>query len=146
MDKEKLRLLSEAREVLDRCEEVTIASINEDGYPRPVPVSIMKTEDWNKIWMSTGASSIKTLEFMANPKAGLSYSSNGDSVVMRGFVEIVTDDSLRKEMWKDWMINHFPGGPTDPDYVLLKFTGIDATLWINNEFSRVTPEELDQVI
>ena len=53
---------------------------------------------------------------------------------MRGTVEIVTDDSIRKEMWQDWYINHFPGGPTDPNYVLLHFTGTDATLWINGEF------------
>ena len=53
-------------------------------------------------------------------------------------MEIVTDDGLREEMWKDWMIHHFLGGPTDPNYVLLRFVGIDATLWIDDEFARIT--------
>lgn len=75
---------------------------------------------------------------MANPKAGLCYSNHGDSVAMRGAVEIVTDNRLRKEMWKDWMIHHFPEGPTDPNYVLLRFIGIDATVWIENEFAHIT--------
>lgn len=125
-----------AAEVLARCEEVTLASVNSDGFPRPVPMSIMKTIGFNEVWMSTGADSEKTVEFRTNPKAGLCYSSNGDSVVMRGTVEIVTDDDLRKEMWVDWMGKHFPGGPTDPSYVLLRFVGTDVTYWINGEFVR----------
>lgn len=136
-DNDKERLLKKAEEVLARCEDVTVASVNAEGFPRPVPVSIMKTAGCNEVWMSTGADSIKTIEFQANPKAGLCYSSNGDSVAMRGKVEVVTDDELRKEMWKDWMINHFTDGPTDPNYVLLKFLGTDATIWIENEFAHL---------
>lgn len=137
-EENKERQLKKAEEVLARCEDVTIASVNADGYPRPVPVSIMKTEGCSEIWMSTGADSLKTIEFLANPKAGLCYSNNGDSVAMRGNVEVVTDDDLRKEMWKDWMIYHFTKGPTDPNYVLLRFKGIDATIWISNEFAHLT--------
>lgn len=135
---EKERFLKKAEEVLARCEEVTIASVNAEGFPRPVPMAIMKAIGCNEIWMSTGADSVKTIEFLANPKAGLCYSSNGDSVAFRGTVEIVTDDEARKEMWKDWMINHFPAGPTDPNYVLLRFVGKDATIWIDNEFAHLT--------
>ncbi|MDE6380256.1 MAG: pyridoxamine 5'-phosphate oxidase family protein [Muribaculaceae bacterium] len=134
----KERLLKKAEEVLARCEDITIASVNADGYPRPVQVSIMKTVGFNEVWMSTGADSVKTIEFRTNPKAGLCYSSKGDSVAMRGTVEIVTNDELRKEMWKDWMIYHFTEGPTDPNYVLLHFVGKDATIWIENEFAHLT--------
>lgn len=134
VDKEEL--LRKAEKVLARCEDVTIASIDAEGYPRPIPVSIMKSVGCNEIWMSTGMDSVKTIEFQANPKAGLCYSSNGDSVAFRGIVEVVTDDGLRKEMWKDWMIYHFTAGPTDPNYVLLRFIGKDATIWIENMFAR----------
>lgn len=132
----KEELLRKAEKVLARCEDVTIASIDAEGYPRPIPVSIMKSVGCNEIWMSTGMDSVKTIEFQANPKAGLCYSSNGDSVAFRGIVEVVTDDGLRKEMWKDWMIYHFTAGPTDPNYVLLRFIGKDATIWIENMFAR----------
>ncbi len=128
------RISKKAEEVLARCEEVTLASVNAAGFPRPVPMAIMKKIGFSEVWMSTGADSEKTAEFRENPKAGLCYSSKGDSVAMRGSVEIVTDDELRKEMWKDWMKYHFTGGPTDPNYVLLRFVGIDATIWIDNEF------------
>lgn len=137
-DENKDRLLKSAEELLARCEDVTIASINSEGFPRPVPMAIMKTAGCSEIWMSTGADSLKTIEFKANPKAGVCYSNNGDSVAMRGYVDVVTDDALRKEMWKDWMIHHFPQGPTDPNYVLLRFKGFDATIWIANEFAHLS--------
>ena len=31
-----------ATELLQRCEVVTLASVNKEGYPRPVPMSKMK--------------------------------------------------------------------------------------------------------
>ena len=54
---------------------------------------------------------------------------------MRGIVEIITNDAIRKEMWQEWFIHHFPGGATAPNYVLLHFTGTEATFWINGEFA-----------
>ena len=84
---------------------------------------------------TTSADSVKVNDFRANNKAGLCYDHYGDGVALRGTVEIVTDDAIRKEMWQDWFIHHFPGGPNDPNYVLLHFIGTEATFWINGEFS-----------
>ena len=41
---------------------------------------------------------------------------------------------MKKELWQDWFIEHFPGGPTDPGYVLLKFESNHATYWIEGTF------------
>lgn len=78
---------------------------------------------------------MKVADFKQNNKAGLCYSNYGDSVGLRGFIEIITDDSIRKAMWQDWLINHFPDGPIDPNFVLLRFIGKEATFWINGEFA-----------
>ena len=69
-----------------------------------------------------------------NVKAGLGYDYYGDGVALRSTIEIITDDTLRKEMWQEWFIHHFPDGPTDPNYVLLHFIGKEYTFWINGEF------------
>lgn len=131
------KLLDKAAELLAECGDMVLTSINDEGYPRPVPMAKLRTTGCNDVWMSTGADSEKTLEFLKNPKAGLCYMAHGDSVALRGEVEVVTDDKLREEMWVDWFIYHFPGGPTDPNYVLLHFVGKDATVWINHEFARI---------
>ena len=80
-----------AAELLQKCEVVTLASVNKEGYPRPVPMSKIAAE-------------------------------------------VVTDEKLKQELWQDWFIEHFPGGPTDPGYVLLKFTANHATYWIEGTF------------
>ena len=37
-------LIEKAAEILARCETVVITSINQEGYPRPVPMSNIKSE------------------------------------------------------------------------------------------------------
>ena len=90
------------------------------------------------IWMATASDSVKVADFKRNPKAGLCYDKDGSSVCLRGMVEIIDDDKVRKEKWQDWYINHFPGGPSDPNYVLLRFVGTDVTIWIDHEFAHVS--------
>ena len=46
-----------AAELLQKCEVVTLASVNKEGYPRPVPMSKIAAEGISTIWMSTGADS-----------------------------------------------------------------------------------------
>lgn len=52
-----------AAELLQKCEVVTLASVNKEGYPRPVPMSKIAAEGISTIWMSTGADSLKTIDF-----------------------------------------------------------------------------------
>ena len=86
-----MKLMKEkAEQLLQRCEVVVITSVNEEGYPRPVPMSKIKSEGYSVVWMATGNDSLKTKDF--------------------------------------------PLGPADPNYVLLKFKGQKATIWIDGVF------------
>lgn len=49
-------------------------------------------------------------------------------------VEFVTDDIVRREMWQDWLINHFPQSPSDATYTLFHFTGRKAVIYIGVKF------------
>lgn len=104
-------LKEKAKALLQQCEVVTLTSINKEGYPRPVPLSKIKTEGLTTIWFATG-----------------------NSVAMTGEVEVVSDTGTKKELWQDWFIHHFPKGPEDPEYILLKFRGNHATIWIDGQF------------
>lgn len=130
-------LIKGAEELLAQCSHVTLASVNGEGFPRPVPMAKGRTSGCNEVWMATGADSLKVAEFRQNPKAGLCYDHGGASVCLRGTVEIVTDDTIRSAMWQDWYINHFTEGPTDPNYLLLHFVGTEATIWLNNRFAHL---------
>lgn len=123
-----------AAQILEQSQVVVLTSVNKEGYPRPVPMSKIKSEDISCIWFATGLDSVKTQDFLANAKSGVCFQENGNSIALTGTVEVITDSKVKKELWQDWLITHFPQGPTDPNYVLLKFKGEHATYWINGEF------------
>lgn len=114
---------------------VTLASIDENGYPRPVALVKLK-DNQGAIYMATGNSSAKTAHFRANSKAGISIVEGENSVVYTGDIEIVTDSAVKKSLWDDWMLPHFPGGVEDPEYCVLKFTPRSYTYWIDNVFMK----------
>lgn len=112
---------------------ITLASIDENGYPRPVAMVKLKDED-GAIYVSTAAGSAKTSHFRANPKAGVSVVEGGDSIVYTGEVEIVEDEAVKRSLWGDWMFEHFPGGVEDTEYCVLKFTPQSATYYMGGDF------------
>ncbi len=134
-DDGKRRSLDEkAAALLEGCREVTLASVDTQGYPRPVVLAKVAATGYSEVWMATGSDSVKVHDFRLNPKAGLCFSKNGNSVSLTGEVPVISDDATRRAMWQDWFINHFPQGPSDPTYTLLHFTGRRATIWIDYKF------------
>lgn len=122
-----------AAQMVATAQVITVASIDENGYPRPVAMVKVKDEN-GAIYVSTGTSSAKTAHFKANPKAGVSIVKGCDSIVYTGEMEVVTDETIKRSLWGDWMLPHFPGGMEDPEYCVLKFTPKSSTYWIDNEF------------
>lgn len=85
-EKDERSLTEKATHLLLQCKEVTLASVNADGFPRPVPLDKIHSLGCNEVWAVTAADSEKVADFRLNPKAGLSYSFYGDSVALRGTV------------------------------------------------------------
>lgn len=128
-----MNIEEKAAQMVATAQVITVASVDENGYPRPVPMVKLKDEN-GAIYVSTGTSSAKTAHFKANPKAGVSIMKGESSIVYTGEMEIVTDDTVKRSLWSDWMLSHFPGGVEDPEYCVLKFTPQSATYWIDNQF------------
>lgn len=122
-----------AAQMVAMAQIITVASVDENGYPRPVAMVKLK-DDNGAIYVSTGTSSAKTAHFKANPKAGVSIVKGGDSIVYTGEMEIVTDEAVKRSLWGDWMLDHFSDGVEDSEYCVLKFTPQSATYWIENAF------------
>ena len=114
--------------------DLEITTTKESAPSLSDDLSKIKTEGLTTIWFATGNSSAKTKDFRSNPKAGICFYKEGNSVAMTGEVEVVSDTGTKKELWQDWFIHHFPKGPEDPEYILLKFRGNHATIWIDGQF------------
>lgn len=129
-------MIEKAAMILERCPVVMIASLTGDGYPRVVPVSKLEADGIGTIWFATGADAEKARDFRHDPKAGLCFYENSNSVGLTGHIEIV-DGPRKKEIWQDWMLDHFPGGPEDPNYCLLCFKAERGTFWIDGRFEKL---------
>lgn len=126
-------LKEKAARMVAAAQVITVASIDENGYPRPVAMIKVKNEE-GAIYVSTGTSSAKTAHFRTNPKAGVSVVEGYNSIVYTGEMEIVADQEVKRSLWGEWMRDFFPGGADDPEYCVLKFIPKAATYWIDGEF------------
>lgn len=127
-------ILDLAGELLAKSEVVTLASVTEEGFPRVCAMARVRSEGVKTVWMATGTYSKKTEHFRKNPKASVCAYSGGDSLTLVGNVAVLTDEQTKKDLWQEWFIKHFPKGPDDPDYCVLKFDAVEATVYINEVF------------
>lgn len=111
-----------------------LASVDEEGYPRVVPMAVIQTDGIAHIWFATGLESQKVQHYKKNPKASVCIQDQHDGITLTGTVEVLQDGETRKKMWVDWFIEHFPGGIDDPNYCLLKFFPKKALIWIDQQF------------
>lgn len=103
MLKQIMSIEEKAAQMVTTAQIITVASIDENGYPRPVAMVKIKDED-GVIYVSTGTSSAKTAHFRTNPKASISIVRGGDSIIYTGEMEIVADEATKLSLWGDWLL------------------------------------------
>lgn len=123
-----------ASSLLESCFTIVLSSITAEGYPRGCALVRVANEGFSKIYVATSASSRKVAQFRDNPKAGISFANDTNGATLLGTVRIMADSDERTAYWQDWMKDYFPLGPTDPDFCVLEFTTLEATLYIDGEF------------
>jgi general stress protein 26 len=80
----------------------------------------------------TNINSLKVDEISANKNATLTFQSSNKFTSIRGELAVMHDRKLMveqmwKEAWKVW----FPGGKSDPNIALLKFSALEGEFWDN---------------
>lgn len=131
-------LMNKAEEIVRNAKIATIGKIDDKGYPRTSMISNIKTEGLNTLWFTTGLTSSKVKFFTQNNKASVCYTDGENNVTLLGIVDILTDPDLKEQLWLDWFIHYFPGGVTDPNYCLLKFTTKEVHYWIDKQDGHIS--------
>ncbi|WP_066498181.1 pyridoxamine 5'-phosphate oxidase family protein [Abyssisolibacter fermentans] len=138
IQKERIREIEEkARLLLEKCDVVTLASVNENGYPRICTINKIKANGFSEIYFFTSKRSHingKATHFQNNTKASVCYNLGSDSVTLIGNVEIVEDMNIKREFDKYCDRNFFKKGVEDPKCFLLRFRTNEATFWIERKF------------
>jgi general stress protein 26 len=99
-----------------------LITLDDSGIPKGRMMENLPVGDDLVFWFVTGAQSNKVEEIKNNPKASvfLYRPSDHHNISVLGNAEIVTDDTIRKEKWKEKWSAYWQQGPTDPAYTLIK--------------------------
>lgn len=138
-------IIEKANTLVNSSDTAYIAVIDENNYPSVSTISSIKADGIFEAYFSTGIDVNKTRRILRNNKASICYNIKSDNISLVGKAEILTDKETKHALWQDWFINHFPLGKDDPEYCIIKFTTERASLWIDNEESKFTINELLRV-
>jgi general stress protein 26 len=116
--------------MIDKQGVAFIASVDEDGFPNmKAMLPPRKREGIKSFWFTTNTSSMRAAQYRANPKAGIYFY---DKRFFRGVMLKGMMDAESKEMiWQDGDTMYYPGGVTDPDYCVLRFTAVSGRYYAN---------------
>lgn len=103
-----------------------IASVDEEGFPNIKAMFVPRKIEENCFYFSTNTSSMRSQQFLKNPKASVYFYNKGrfkyEGVMLTGTMEVLQDDEIRREIWCTGDTMFYKKGVTDPDYCVLKFT------------------------
>ena len=105
-----------------------------EGFPISKAMLAPRERDGIKtFWFSTNASSNKVKCFRKNPKASIYFVDKRffRGVSLSGTVEVLETAEVKERIWQAGDSMYYPGGVTDPDYCVLKFTAIKGRYYSN---------------
>lgn len=105
-----------------------VASVDEEGFPTIKAMYAPRKMEGNCFYFSTNTSSMRTQQFMKNPKASIYFYKRGrfqyEGVMLTGTMEVLQDPWIKEEIWQAGDTYYYKQGVTDPDYCVLKFTAV----------------------
>lgn len=105
-----------------------VASVDEDGFPNLKAMFTPRKIEGNSFYFSSNTSSLRAQQYLNNPKASIYFYHRGrfryEGIMLTGTMEVLQDPDLKKEIWQIGDTIYYPGGVTDPDYCVLRFTAL----------------------
>lgn len=124
-----------------------IASIDEEGFPNMKAMFAPRKIEGNCFYFSTNTSSMRSQQFMKNPKASIYFYNKGrfkyEGIMLTGTMEVLQDNEIKEEIWCAGDTMYYKQGVTDPDYCVLKFTAIRGRYYCNLKTENFQVEDLE---
>ncbi len=125
----------------DKLKTAFIGSVDESGFPAiKAMLQPRKREGIKVFYFTTNTSSMRVRQYLTNSKACIYFCDNRffRGTMLRGTMEVLTDAESKEMIWQEGDTVYYPGGVTDPDYCVLKFTATSGRFYSNfrsEEFS-----------
>lgn len=105
-----------------------IASVDEQGFPNMKAMFVPRKIDGNSFYFTTNTSSLRSQQYMKNPKASIYFFNKGrfryEGIMLIGTMEVLQDSATKQEIWQPGDTMYYKQGVSDPDYCVLKFTAM----------------------
>ena len=117
--------------LVELMEDMPIAMFTTFGPegPRTIPMARQEVEPDAEMWFITARSTQHTHAVVTEPRVALSFSSRDAWVALTGRAEVVDDTDKLAELWNTFAEAWLPGGPENPDAVLLRVDVEQAEYW-----------------
>ncbi len=109
-----------------------ISSVDKEGFPcTKAMLSPRVLEGIKTFYFTTNTFSLRVAHYKANPKASIYFcdAEGFKGMMLRGTMEVLTDAASKEMVWREGDTEYYPGGITDPNYCVLKFTAIDGRFY-----------------
>ena len=109
-----------------------ISSVDEEGFPcTKAMLSPRVREGIKTFYFTTNTFSLRVAHYKANPKASIYFCDaiGFKGMMLRGTMEVLTDAKSKEMIWRNGDEQYYPGGVTDPNYCVLKFTATDGRFY-----------------
>ena len=109
-----------------------ISSVDEEGFPcTKAMLAPRKREGVKTFYFTTNTFSLRVAHYKANHKASIYFcdAEGFKGMMLRGTMEVLTDAKSKEMIWRDGDTQYYPGGVTDPNYCVLKFTATDGRFY-----------------
>ena len=120
--------------MIDKANMTLLSYVDQEGYPiTKAMLAPRERKEIREFWFTTNTSSNKVRFFRENPKASIYFVDRrffrGVSLV--GTVEVLETPEAKERIWLEGDTMYYPGGVTDPDYCVLKFTAEKGRYYSN---------------
>ena len=109
-----------------------ISSVDDEGFPCIKAMLAPRVREGIKVfYFTTNTFSLRVAHYKANPKASIYFcdAKGFKGMMLRGTMEVLTDAKSKEMIWREGDTEYYPGGVTDPNYCVLKFTATDGRFY-----------------
>jgi len=115
-----------------------LTTLSSDGAPHVRPMAVARLDEDCSIWFLTQDSSEVVTEIRTDEIGTVSFQRDPDLyVVVNGFVHIVHDIRVAKQLWQESLRTWFPEGLDDKTMSVMKLEPHSGEYWENAGASRL---------
>ena len=111
----------------DKAKLAFLSYLDAEGFPTTRAMLPPREREGIRVfWFSTNTSSRKVAAFRDDPRGSIYFVDRRffRGVSLSGTVEVLEDPESKLRLWQTGDTLYYPGGVTDPDYCVLRFTAV----------------------